>query len=705
MSDRTLKKRNNKYRYKAIKKTNIVGPIIFFLLFVIISAFLMITCAGVLIVYITSSKLEPEYKNISYMAQLYEMNQGKDNCYELLDASKMEYIIRDKDGKDIHVTGNDTCAKEAEQLELTSMGDSIMAYEDIEIRYLFINDNNLGIDLGMFIKAIKDGDSEAVIEDLEGSGKGELLGFPIWFSVPLDNNEEFIGKAICMTDINDVILILVLGGTLVVLLAVFSIVALINGIANVIRQRKAVNIFFADDKTTGRNWAYYMVYGEKMLKSWFNSKNNYAVVSLNFKNYRNYCLCHSAEEGETILQRIYTELAKCIDRREICTRASSSTFSLVLKYNNEEEVKKRILNIIDLLESVDPTHNFCFQAGINFIPAKDDENGKAIKRNIIDLEVEYNNASTARATLEETDESGVMIFDSVFVDEMKWIDTVQAHQEAAVRNNEFVVFYQPKYDPSTRQLDGAEALIRWNSPEFGFVPPGRFIPIFEKNGFITQIDHYMIKHVAEDQKKWMDQGFRCVPVSVNVSRAHFAESDLAEQILSMVDTAGAPHNLIEIELTESAFFDDKNAMLGTIKKLKEYGFSVSMDDFGSGYSSLNSLKDMPLDVLKLDAEFFRGDFQEGRGKIVVSEAIKLGKSLNMKIVAEGIEEKSQVEFLAEEECDMIQGYYFAKPMPGNEYEERMRQIYKFVEEDESKKEQVVEAEHELALRTQILKKY
>ena len=182
----------------------------------------------------------------------------------------------------------------------------------------------------------------------------------------------------------------------------------------------------------------------------------------------------------------------------------------------------------------------------------------------------------------------------------------------------------------------------------------------------------MLSHVARDMKQWQDAGMKCVPVSVNVSRAHFIETDLAEQIRDIVDEAGADRRLIEIELTESAFFDEKKAQVSTILKLKEYGFAVSMDDFGSGYSSLNSLKDMPLDILKIDAEFFRGESADTRGKIVVSETIKLAKSLNMRTVAEGVEIKEQVDFLAEQGCDMIQGFYFAKPMPKNEFEDRMK---------------------------------
>ena len=183
----------------------------------------------------------------------------------------------------------------------------------------------------------------------------------------------------------------------------------------------------------------------------------------------------------------------------------------------------------------------------------------------------------------------------------------------------------------------------------------------------------MVAHVAKMQSDWLKEGFEIVPVSVNISRAHFLESDLAEHICEIVDKYGTPHEYIEIELTESAFFDDKKALLDTIKKLQSYGFEVSMDDFGSGYSSLNSLRELPLDVLKLDAEFFRGDDADSeRAKIVVSEAIKLAKNLDMRIVAEGIELKEQVDFLEGEGCDMIQGFYYDKPLPSDEYETRMK---------------------------------
>ena len=145
-------------------------------------------------------------------------------------------------------------------------------------------------------------------------------------------------------------------------------------------------------------------------------------------------------------------------------------------------------------------------------------------------------------------------------------------------------------------------------------------------------------------------------------------------ICGIVDKYQVPHNVIELELTESAFFDDKQILLQTVKKLREAGFPVSMDDFGAGYSSLNSLKELQLDVLKLDADFFRGADAQDRGLLIVSEVIDLAKKLNMKIVAEGIESREQVDFLTEQECDLIQGYFFAKPMPVNEFEEKYKEM-------------------------------
>ena len=264
-----------------------------------------------------------------------------------------------------------------------------------------------------------------------------------------------------------------------------------------------------------------------------------------------------------------------------------------------------------------------------------------------------------------------------FNDSMKesqiWERQIEDDMKKALENHAIQVYMQPKYSTKAEELSAAEALVRWTHPKLGFISPAQFIPIFEKNGFILQLDDYMLTEVAKIQSGWIAQGKRLVPISVNVSRAHFAEDNLAEHICSVVDGYNVPHQFIELELTESAFFDDKAVLLNTIKKLKNYGFKVSMDDFGAGYSSLNSLKELPLDIIKLDGEFFRSVEDTVKSKLIVGETITLAKKLGMQIVAEGIETREQVDFLAGLNCDLIQGFYFSKPLPLKEFEKKAYQ--------------------------------
>ena len=494
---------------------------------------------------------------------------------------------------------------------------------------------------------------------------------PFWISIKLDNGESFVAQASFELKSRDAAIVLSFILVIALITLIVFIVLMVKIIKRFTRQRKLLSVFFTDVVTKGHNWMWFTIKGEQMLKKKKNDKFNFAILDISFVKYNTFCVCHSVEEGEKVLEAVNRMLLKTINKHEACAHHGISSFAVILQYADEDILKKKVKFILRHLQTVDPNHKFAFHVGIALIPAIQTPYGNFMRRDNIDIEKIYNNACAATATLESSDDSAIAFFDDKLVEEQKWIDIVNEQQQKALDNEEFVIYYQPKYNPKDDKLRGAEALIRWQSPEYGFVTPGRIIPIFEKNGFITEIDHYMITHVARDQKRWLDQGFNCVPVSVNVSRAHFIESDLAEQIRDAVDKEGAPRELIEIELTESAFFDDKKALISTIEKLKSYGFSVSMDDFGAGYSSLNSLKDMPLDVLKLDADFFRGENEGGRGEIVVSEAIRLAKALNMRTVAEGVEVRDQVDFLAKLDCDMIQGYYYAKPMAGADYELRM----------------------------------
>ena len=664
-------------KYRQIKRTHIGVSIFEFLLFTIISTAMLVFSVQMFAAYIIDTKLETEYERIKLLARLYDkaVEENDQNIYKQLENEDADYIVCDDSGNIIRSGGVNTCGTQKGVILLGSRDEEVTAYRDMERDYIYPGrDGHIELDLMRF-REWMNSDEDEEEKNLDPDGKVEkFINLPIWLSVDVaGGSEHFVGKAVFSANKRDATLVSTFVAALIMLIFIILITMLVSGIKNVVRQKRMIDIFFKDMVTGGNNWTRFLVMGERMLHKRRNAGQRYAVVNLVFVNYRNYCVCHSIREGEKLLVSIYKLIGSSLNRKEMCAHTTSSNFALLLQYETEQGLRRRLEELIGKLETIGEDHKFSFQAGVSLIDKAVDRDGKPVKQKEIDLDTEYNNASAARNVLADADESGIAFFDDKLKEEQKWLDTVQERQQRALDNEEFLVYYQPKYDPKTTKIRGAEALIRWNSPEFGLVPPGKFIPIFEKNGFITKIDHYMLKHVAADQKKWLDKGYNCVPVSVNVSRAHFIESDLAEQIRDMVDAAGTPHDLIEIELTESAFFDDKKALINTINRLKSYGFAVSMDDFGSGYSSLNSLKDMPLDVLKLDAEFFRGESDGGRGELVVSEAIRLGKMLNMKIVAEGVEVKEQVDFLADADCDMIQGYYFAKPMPGNEYEERLRQ--------------------------------
>ena len=659
-------------RYKLPKYRVGISLVAYTLVFLVMLV-LIVVVFELLIGYIASTKAEGETKNAIRYAERYEQ-AAEEGDIEMVFADCMEdgyeYFISDSTLHVLRSSGDVTAElewdseveedlkevmelREADTDAFEMFDNSTLFFADESTNLLRISGQTIAPNI---LKIVR---NENLLTDINHNVKYQI---PYWTAFPVKDGSEVIGfKTTFEMSAKDVFF-MVLFFSIAVLIATCAFVALVLNIVRLARtSRKMKKVMFHDTVTENQNWLWFVMKSREILRK-RKTEVGYAVVNLVFIRYRNYVLCHSVEEGEQMLRRVFETIQKHLDKQEACAHSTSSHFPILLKATDEKQARERLEMIMAELEGLETEHDFKFQAGVYMVPSN-------VKKEA-DIDLLYNNASAARMSLGE-EESGIAFFDNKIVENEKWIDTVNERQKRAVENEEFQVYYQPKYDPRTNELMGAEALIRWISDDLGFVPPGKFIPIFEDNGFITEIDHYMLAHVARDQKRWLDEGRKVVPVSVNVSRAHFAETDLADQIRKIVSAEGTPHELIEIELTESAFFDDKRVMLATIKRLKAYGFKVSMDDFGSGYSSLNSLKDLPLDILKLDAGFFRGKNDIERTKIVVSEAIHLAKRLNMKTVAEGVEEKEHVAFLADEECDMIQGYYYSKPLPKAEFEERM----------------------------------
>lgn len=534
-------------------------------------------------------------------------------------------------------------------------------------------------------KIVLDGDS--VVDTLQNIGKsirkfldaqGEdyfdlfeenasIVSMKIWFAVAGARYDVYVLNDIHVY-LNDLLMLAAVCILFAIIVAVFVLYYIISFISFLANSRKMTKVMYMDVVTGGNNKLYFAKKGMALLKKNRWGRMNYAMLHLQMRKYRSFCTCFGVQRGEELIEAFYSELKKSLNSKELLAHRQNAEFALLLTYSNRDDLLARIEQMESRLNAILPKVKLYFDAGVYEILSGE-----------TDVEQLYNNSLLACEVIKDEAENKIAVYDIEMNKRKLWERKVEDDMDRALANREFKVYLQPKVSSAEETLAGAEALVRWIHPEEGFIPPNRFIPIFEQNGFIVKLDDYMLEEVSRLQAQWLSEGKKTVPISVNISRTHFTREDLAEHICRIVDKYNVPHQLIELELTESAFFDDKRMILNTVHKMQDLGFIVSMDDFGSGYSSLNSLKELHLDVLKIDGEFFRGlDVEtfrehnniEERGLLIVAEVIDLAKKLNMQIVAEGIESREQVDFLVSQECDLIQGYFFAKPMPVEEYEEK-----------------------------------
>lgn len=247
---------------------------------------------------------------------------------------------------------------------------------------------------------------------------------------------------------------------------------------------------------------------------------------------------------------------------------------------------------------------------------------------------------------------------------------LEDRMEDALEANEFEVYLQPKYNTQSENIGGAEALVRWKTQDGSMIYPDEFIPLFEKNGFVMQVDMFVFEEVCRLMAKWMQEGRPLIKISVNCSRAHLKSPDFPDKYRRISEKYNIPKDVLELELTESVVFEDVETLSSVIREIHALGFGCSMDDFGSGYSSLNLIREIPVDTLKLDKIFFHsGTSDSERTESVVGSIITMAEALHMRTIAEGVEEREQVDMLKRLGCDYIQGYYFAKPMPISQFEE------------------------------------
>ncbi|MDO4560248.1 MAG: EAL domain-containing protein [bacterium] len=296
----------------------------------------------------------------------------------------------------------------------------------------------------------------------------------------------------------------------------------------------------------------------------------------------------------------------------------------------------------------------------------------SIGRYIIDdkslpISAMYDRASIARSSIKGRFDIKIALYDESMRERILRGQQIVSEMKGALENGQFEAWFQPQYNHATGALIGAEALARWRHPTRGLVSPAEFIPVFERNGFIYELDKYIWERACVFLRGWLDAGLSPLPVSVNISRYDAFRDDLTDVLTGMIEKYRIPVDLLRLEITESAFAKSTVQLISVVKRLVDYGFIVEIDDFGSGYSSFNTLKDVPANVLKLDMRFLENNENSSRGGNILESIVRMTKWLGLSVIAEGVETRAQADYLKSIGCNYVQGYLYAKPMPEEEY--------------------------------------
>ena len=288
----------------------------------------------------------------------------------------------------------------------------------------------------------------------------------------------------------------------------------------------------------------------------------------------------------------------------------------------------------------------------------------------IDMERRFDRAKQAADAVKNSYSQTVGFYDNAMHEKELYLEQLLEDFHTAIREKQFTVFYQPKFDvrPDEPVLCSTEALARWRHPKLGLISPGVFIPLFEKNGLIRELDSFVWREAVAQIRTWEERLGRLIPVSVNVSRIDLNDPPLLKILEKTVDEAGIGRESILLEITESAYTDNAEQIVNVVKSLRESGFFIEMDDFGTGFSSLNMITTLPIDALKLDIQFIRTAFRDRKDTRLLETVIRLAQSLGLSTIAEGVETEEQMLTLKALGCDVVQGYYFSKPLPADEFE-------------------------------------
>lgn len=441
----------------------------------------------------------------------------------------------------------------------------------------------------------------------------------------------------------------------IALIVVFALIILVYIQQQKKTQDKLEKLAFVDSVTNTYNWTYMLSQAEKLFRS-CRDVSKYYVVSLDIDKFKLLNDIYGYNQGNKVICNVALSIKDRLHEDECFARYVADNFTILIKAENRTALMKRLDDLVESIENENRFYSMNVSCGIYQVM-----NAK------MNFSLMNDRANIAKKGVKNTIDIKYAFYEDVMRNTIMAEKEIENDMNFALANREFVVYFQPKYDSSNNTPIGAEALVRWIHHDKGIISPGVFIPVFEKNRFILKLDKYILEETCAVLAKWKSEGRELLPISVNISRFHLVNPNLGNELLEILDAYGIDKKYIELELTETVLLEENGEFINALRVLKNMGFKLAIDDFGSGYSSLKLLKEIPADVLKIDKAFIDHIQDDGKEKIVVEHVASLAKALKMQVVCEGVESEEQVDILKQLGCFYIQGYYYAKPMPVEEF--------------------------------------
>lgn len=416
---------------------------------------------------------------------------------------------------------------------------------------------------------------------------------------------------------------------------------------------------YGDPITGGKNDNYFRMVAKNVMGE--NSSIPYLVARFDVANFRYINEAYGHIRADELLTIIVKESGKIFTGREICTRMDSDQFVLLARNDQEFGAKFDEMTSVINDKARDIGIMFPIRLKLGIYP---------IRKEDTDISVIIDHANAARKSLVGDEKVLSAIYSDKIVQKMYVEEKIESEMEEALRNGEFKVFIQPKWDIANDCIYGGEALVRWIKEDGSMVYPDQFIPVFERNGFIEKLDLYMLEEVCRRLRQLIDDDRMIFPISVNQSRILIHNPDYINQVAKIIKRYRIPNGYVELEVTETVFLDERKLMISTMNRLKAMELSISMDDFGSGYSSLNMLKDIPFDVIKIDRGFFSEVITSEASILILRKIIEMAQGLGIRVLCEGVETAEQVEILRKLGCSYVQGYFYSRPIKSEEFIEK-----------------------------------